>query len=575
MEEKNLAFEESSKKVNFRLSEQSKIFRKKVYQTGSQVYTAVGYAIETPVMVEGEDGIIIIDPCESHNAMVTIMEEFRKISDKKVTCIIYTHHHPDHWAGVEACVSQEEIDKGECQIIAHQDFEYQVARMTGILADIKIGRSLYMYGYMLPYGEEGRVNLGLGPMMQKDTQGYIAPTKTFEKELKITVSGVNMELYHIPSECVDEIGIWFPDFKVLHVAECIQGENYPNLYSIRGSNRDPLAWIRSIDLLRTFPSEYLVGNHMRPVEGKKECAKHLLDYRDMIQYTHDQTVRMMNKGYTPDNIIAKLEKLPPHLYQRPRMGEHYGTFIQAVKLVYSHNMGWFTGDAVELNPLTPSESSKKYIQLIGRKAILEEIKRALKEREYQWAAEISTQLIQANREDHDARHMKAEALRELAYQTENGPFRNWYLTQALNLDGAFEEIKKKIPEFNGPEVYYEAISKVPPQYLWDCLKVKLNGPKTENVRTGLTVIFNDCQLANDLEIRQGILEVHKAYTCQTIGQISLTKEDYVLIFTKMKSVQQLFDENKIDTTLDIKAVATFFDYFDGFTPLFDMEFPFE
>lgn len=575
MERQNFAYEVESEKINKRLTAQSKIFRKKVYNTGNNVYTAVGYAIETPVMIEGNDGVIIIDPCESHDSMVEIMNEFRKITDKKVTGVIYTHHHPDHWAGVEACTTKEAVQNGECIIIAHKEFEYQVARMTGILSDIKVGRALYMYGYMLPEGDEGRVNLGLGPMMRKDTQGYIAPTHICDKSLKISISGIDMELYHIPSECVDELCVWLPKERILHVAECIQGENFPNIYSIRGANRDPLKWIDSIDFMRKFDAEHLVGNHMRPVDGKEVCADHLRDYRDMIQYTHDQTVRLINKGLTPDNIIKELQKLPPHLYQRARMGEHYGTFIQAVKLVYSHHVGWFNGDAATLDPLPPAESANNYVDLLGRETILAKSKKAIEEGNFKWAAELVSNLVKVNHDDMEARVVKAEALRNLGYRTENGPFRNWYMTQAMNLEGQFEAVKKAIPEFNGPGVYFDALSRVPAQYLWDCLKVKLNGFKSQDVSTGLTINISDEGVANDLEIRKGILEIHEEGTFGTKGKISLSKLDYVMAFTKLKSVEELMNANRIETNLSVAEVAEFFSYFDEFTPLFDMEYPFE
>lgn len=571
----NLAYAQESKKIHARLTAQSKIFEKKIYQTAERFYTAVGWAIETPVMVVGDEGIIIIDPCESHDAMVEIMAELRKISQLPVQAVVYTHHHPDHWAGVEACTTQEDVNQGKCAIIAHRDFEEQVAKMTGILADIKIGRAMYMYGYLLPFGEDGRVNLGLGPMMRKDTQGYIAPTVLVDKELKFRAAGIDMEFYHIPSECVDEICVWFPQDKVLHVAECIQGENYPNLYSIRGSNRDPVKWVRSIDFMRTLPAEHFVGNHMRPVNGADECRKHLIDYRDMIQYTHDQTIRLINKGLTPDNIIAELEKLPPHLHQRARMGEHYGTFKQAVKLIFSHYVGWFQGDAAFLDPLTPAASAEKLLSLIGRDNLLAQGKKALEDGEYQWAAELLTIPVRARHDDMEARKLKAQALRQLAYRTENGPFRNWYLTQAQNLEGMFEEISKKAPEFNGPEVYYDAISKVQIPYLLDCLQVKLNGPKTQDVETAVTLKFTDDGYERVIEIRRGVCEIHESGKRTSDGTINISKTGFGKLLTKLVTVKDVLSAGDLQSTLSPDALEQFFGYFDGFTPLFDMEFPFE
>lgn len=572
---KNLAYVDASEKIDPRLQAHSHIFEKKIYVTADCIYTAMGWAVETPTMIVANEGIIIIDPCESHDSMAEIMEEFRKISDLPIRCVVYTHHHPDHWGGVTACVSQEEVDGGSCIVVAQEGFAKGVALMTGILADIKIARSLYMYGYMLPEGDEGRVNLGLGPMMRKDFQGYIAPTHLVASQLNLTVCDLDMEFYHIPSECTDEICIWFPQKKVLHVAECIQGENFPNIYSIRGSNRDAEKWVASIDLMRQFPAVDLVGSHMRPVHGADEAAAHLRDYRDMIQYTHDQTVRLMNQGYTPGNIVEMLGQLPPHLFQRPRMGEHYGTFMQTVRQVYNQYLGWFTGDAAQLQPLPPGEAAGEYLALIGREQLLQHAKAALEQQKYRWAAELLTIPVQANHDDMEARGLKALALRQLAYQTENGPFRNWYLTQAMNLEGHFEQIKQAMPDMNGPGVYFEAIKQVGTEFILDCLKVKLNGFKTQDVNRSLTITFTDQDFSKAVEIRRGIMEIHENENYKTDGEIKLTRETFDLVFVRLKSIDEMMKAGAIETTLSQKEVESFFACFDPFTPLFDMEFPFE
>ena len=46
--------------------------------------------------------------------------------------------------------------------------------------------------------------------------------------------------------------------------------------------------------------------------------------RDAIQFVHDQTVRLMNKGLAPREIAARV-KLPPHLATHPYLIEYYGT----------------------------------------------------------------------------------------------------------------------------------------------------------------------------------------------------------------------------------------------------------
>ena len=576
----NYAFVGESVKVNPRLTALSKIFKKQVYKTANNVYTAFGYAVDAPVMVVGTDGLIIIDPCESFEAMEEVNLRFREISDLPIKLVLYTHHHPDHWAGVKALFPnienvEEYIKENDIKIVAHKMFAKGVASESGMLVDIKTARSLYMYGSLLPVSEDGRVNIGNGPSLESGRQDLILPNTIVDEELKLTVAGIEMEIYHVPSECTDEICAWFPQNKVLHVAECIQGENFPNLYSIRGSNRNPINWLQSVDFMRQFPADYLVGNHIRPVDGKEESARHLVDYRDMIQYTYDQTVRLINKGYTPENIVRELDKLPPHLYQRPRIGEHYGNFRQGVRLVYSTLIGWFNGDAQHLEPLMPKERASRYIETIGKDRMYEIVEKALQDKDYKWAAELSSYLITVDHNDMKARNLKASALRNLGFLTENAPFRSWYLTQALNLEGAFEQIKKAMPEFNTPAVYVRPVAQVPLDSLFELVRVKLNGPKASTKHFSIRFELSDQDFVRDIEIRRGILEVHPANTQDVVGYINLTKMDFAELFTKVANVKEYIEQGKLKTDMKPSDVIEFFDLFDGFTPLFDAEFPFE
>ena len=510
--------------------------------------------------------------------MEEVNVHFRKISDLPIKAVLYTHHHPDHWAGIKALFPSVEnvekyIEDNDIKIIAHKDFTKGVAKESGMLVDIKTARSLYMYGSLLPVNEYGRVNIGNGPSLENGRQDLILPNTIVDKELMITIAGVDMEVYHVPSECSDEICVWFPQYKILHVAETIQGENYPNIYSIRGSNRNPIDWINSVDFMRTFPAENIVGNHIRPIEGKETCYEHLTDYRDMIQYTLDQTIRLINKGFTPENIVAELEKLPPHLYHRPRIGEHYGTFIQGIRLVFSTMIGWFDGDAKNLQPHAPYDLSSRYVSLIGKDKIYEEAEKALQNKDYKWAAEISSHLVTVDKNDIKARSLKAQALRELGYLTENAPFRSWYLTQALNLEGKFDEISKAVPEFNTPAVYIKPITQLPAERIFDIIRVKLNGPKAANEHFTIRLILADKNFVADLEIRKGVLEVHPGNTQNVKGYIEITQNDFAVLFTKTSNVSDFMARNLITSDLDSNEIEAFFDLFDGFTPLFDSVFP--
>lgn len=65
----------------------------------------------------------------------------------------------------------------------------------------------------------------------------------------------------------------------------------------------------------------------------------------------------MNKGYAVNSIVDKVH-LPQHLRDHPYLQEFYGTVPWAVRAVFQHYIGWFSGLAVDLHPLSSLERAK-------------------------------------------------------------------------------------------------------------------------------------------------------------------------------------------------------------------------
>ena len=153
---------------------------------------------------------------------------------------------------------------------------------------------------------------------------------------------------------------------MLPSAEVVQGESFPNLHTIRGTRyRDPQAWFKSIDKhLRPLPAEFMIPSHGRPAAGKAEVAKILRDYRDAISYVYDQTLRGMNLGLLPDDLVQRVE-LPAAWTGSEWLSDFYGGVPHSVREIYVGELGWFDGDPTTLAPLHPKESSTRYIALMG------------------------------------------------------------------------------------------------------------------------------------------------------------------------------------------------------------------
>ena len=417
-------------------------FNKEIYTyetPGGLIHIAVGFGIANSIMIEGEDGNIIVDVTDSVSEAEKVYSLFKKKNSNPIKAIIYTHNHGDHTFGAEYFIKSQE-DKP--LVIAHESTDYYVQRIMGIINPIISKRSTRMFGTLLP--DDQFINAGIGPSLNVSDSpiGYIEPDTVFKDELKIEIAGINLELYHAPGETNDQIFVWLPDHKALMPGDNIYN-TFPNLYTIRGTlHRNVIGWVKSLDHMRSFNPEYLFPSHTKPISGE-DVMSSLTIYRDAIQYVHDQTIRLMNEGYYPDEIVELIE-LPDELSSSTFLREFYGTIRWSVKSIYSGYLGWFNGNPADLDPLSRKEKASRISNLAGGdENLFNELKRAVKEEDMQWALQLSEHLINLEYKISETNKLKSKALFYEGIRSSNPNKRNYFLTVAMELD----------PDFRGfPEV---------------------------------------------------------------------------------------------------------------------------
>ena len=417
-------------------------FNKEIYTyktPGGLIHIAVGFGIANSIMIEGKDGNIIVDVTDSVSEAEMVHSLFKKKNSNPIKAIIYTHNHGDHTFGAEYFIKSQE-DKP--LVIAHESTDYYVQRIMGIINPIISKRSTRMFGTLLP--DDQFINAGIGPSLNVSDSpiGYIEPDTVFKDELKIEIAGINLELYHAPGETNDQIFVWLPDHKALMPGDNIYN-TFPNLYTIRGTtHRNVIGWVKSLDHMRSFNPEYLFPSHTKPLSGE-DVMSSLTIYRDAIQYIHDQTIRLMNEGYYPDEIVELIE-LPDELSSSTFLREFYGTIRWSVKSIYSGYLGWFNGNPADLDPLSRKEKAIRISNLAGGdENLFNELKRAVKDEDMQWALQLSEHLINLEYKISETNKLKSKALFYEGIRSSNPNKRNYFLTVAMELD----------PDFKGfPEV---------------------------------------------------------------------------------------------------------------------------
>lgn len=400
------------------------------------VHAPLGF-IGNATFIEGDDGVIVYDTGINAEAGAHILGEIRKVTDKPIKAVFYSHHHADHYQGASAIVEPADVASGDIPIYAWENFLEEVANEFGELLPRQAMGVAYYGGGLLP--PEEKHHHGIGLRLIGGTPGYVPPTQSLDGDTTLEIAGVTLEVFYTGGEAISEFGIHIPEFDLVLIAdEFFNG--LPNMHSIRGSKpRLPANYIAALDRVIELAPEWLGGSHIKPLQGKEHIIETVMRYRDATQYLWDQSVRLINKGYTPVELQHELADLPAHLVEPPFSVTTYGTPFTTVPEFFTGWVSWFSGDATDMFPSTYAHKAEVYVDLMGGvDAVLAAAKSHHEDGDYQIAAELAQLAMRAEPESEDARLLKAAALRARGYQELNPIARSWYLTGALELEGAFD-----------------------------------------------------------------------------------------------------------------------------------------
>ncbi|QDQ95296.1 MBL fold metallo-hydrolase [Rhodococcus sp. WB9] len=400
------------------------------------VYCPHGY-LGNATIIEGDDGLIVYDTGVNMDAGQVIAAEIAKISDKPVVAVFYSHHHPDHYNGTRAIVDPADVESGAVKIYAWGNFDAERANEFGeILPRQSMGSAYYGGAFLSP---DDKHHHGIGTVPSSGAAGFIPPTDLLPGNTTVTIARIRLEIFYTGGEAISEFGIHLPDLDMVLIAdEFFTG--LPNTHTIRGSKpRIAENYITALERVLDIEPLWLLGSHIMPIQGKQLIRDTVTRYRDATQYLWDQSIRLINKGYTPVELQHALKDVPEELIDPPYTVPMYGTPFTNVPEYFTGWVSWFSGDATDLFPSLPDHKARRMVELMGGvDAVVDAAKDDHSAGDHQLAAELTQLALRAAPDHEDARLLKAAALRARGYREVNPIARSWYLTGALELEKAFD-----------------------------------------------------------------------------------------------------------------------------------------
>jgi len=527
------------------------------------IYQVRGYDLTTMSLIKGDTGWIVIDPMHSVETARAAMDLVnRTLGEYPVKAVIYSHPHADHYQGVKGVVTDEEVAAGDVEIIAPVGFMEHAVSENVYAGTAMQRRAKYMYGLSLPHDEKGLVDNGLGKYPSIGMASLIAPTIDInETGQTLTIDGVKMEFqYTTNTEAPVEMNIWFPDHKALFMAENCVGTLH-NILTLRGAQvRDPLSWSRFLDEARRLygdQAEVVFTAHNWPRFGNDKVIELLENQRDMYKYINDQTLNLMNKGYTMDEI-ADMIVLPESLQGYWYTHGFYGQIYMGVKATYQKYLGFYDGDPINLNRLPPEEYAQNITRYMGgADAVLPKLAEDYDAGNYELVASIAHYLVFADPTNMEAREMEAAALEQLGYQAESGPARNAYLVGA-------QELRSTEPVQGNTMISADVMSAMSLSQLLDYLAVRLNSQKADGEDFRMYLIINDTADKATVQVKNSVLVYWLDET---------STEANVTVYMPRETLEQL----ALDPSAPLADVTTIgdssvFERFIGMLDVFDAGF---
>jgi linear primary-alkylsulfatase len=303
------------------------------------------------------------------------------------------------------------------------------------------------------------------------------------------------------TEAPAEMNIHFPETRALCIADNI-ARSMHNILTPRGALvRDPRVWAHYLDeALELFgaDSDVLFSGHNWPCWDSEKIVDYLGKQRDLYRYLHDQTLRLLNKGYTGPEIAEAIE-LPPSLAREWHCREYYGSVSHNTKAIYQRYMGWFDGNPAHLWEHPPVEQARRYVEFMGgAEAVLEKARKSFEEGDYRWVAEVVNHLVFAEPENQAARGLQADALEQLGYGAENATWRNFFLMGAKEL----REGIAGTPTATAPP---DVLAHLTVSQLLDAMAIRLDGPRAWEHDLRIDWVVTDPDAEHSITVRNGVL----------------------------------------------------------------------
>jgi alkyl sulfatase BDS1-like metallo-beta-lactamase superfamily hydrolase len=314
--------------------------------TDSVIAIHTGYLFGNTSAVRTDAGLVLVDTGSRETASQTFAA-LRRWDDSPVHTVIYTHGHIDHSWG--ARLLDQEADAREIarpRIVAHRNVHNRFDRYdaTHELNSLVMGRQFNQPGYTFP-------------------KEHRRPDQVYDDHLALMVGGVRIELFHGRGETDDATFVWLPEQRILVSGDFVIWV-FPNAGNPRKVQRFAPDWAAALRRMEALKPEVLIPGHGPVIFGEARAAQVLRDGAEVLESLTRQTLELMNKGSSLDEILHSVSA-PADLLAKPYLLPKYDDPEFVVRNIWHLYAGWFDGNPAHLKPAPATELATELASLAG------------------------------------------------------------------------------------------------------------------------------------------------------------------------------------------------------------------
>lgn len=487
------------------------------------VWAIIGRSIVNVYVIEGKQGLIVYDTGFNEAEGKAILSDIRTFSDRPVSAIIYSHTHYPHGAAVL-------VEGRDIPVIGRAEVNSKATAsgLGGAFTEtmpVQFARADEQMGMALPLaGRDAAAGHHFDDPWGK--KAFLPVNKVPEDGEEIELDGIKFVFFTKNDADSESLTAWLPDRKI--VLNNFYWPTAANFYAPRGDEfRDARKWIRGLKIIRDLHPEILLSTHAMPLSGGDEIQRKLEEFIDFHSMIMDQSLRGILKGLGAEELRYFVDPPPSLRGVTQNYGESMSWYPPSV---YYETMGWFSGDAADLNP-PPSEfvAQKLVEQMGGAQGVLRAAAEAERREEWAWALQLVNYLHKSDPANQQARQVKARLLRKHAELTSSSIAHNFYMTQALQLEGRLKTRTRSYPQ--------GYLQNTPACGLVDNYRVRIIPERTEGLHgiIAFQIPGEFCALA----IRPGVAEYIDNPKKDEEIVINTTKDDIIRLYKGEISLKDL------------------------------------